>query len=119
KGRLDQSHKDVERLTREHAQTVNDLPSAWRQRAGGAGVNGEVSFPAEADLKRMREQVETLESTRKILRESEGQLTRWQTLRVQVDQTKQTLQTLEVSLPGDVGALRRNHIQMTTQETTL
>src|SRR5439155_8243078 len=119
KGRLDQAHRDVERLTREYAQTVADLPAAWRQRAAGAGADGEPSFPAEADLKRMREQVETLESTRQKLHEAEGQLTRWQTLRVQVDQTKQTLQTLEVSLPGDVGALRRKHVQYEAQDSTL
>src|SRR5581483_11005597 len=119
KGRLDQSHKDVERLTRECGQTVTDLPAMWRERAAGAGADGEPSFPSEADLKRMREQVEGLEPTRQKLKESETQLTRWQALRVQAEQTRQTLQALEVSLPGDVGALRRKHIQMTTEESTL
>lgn len=119
KNHLDQSRREVERLTRESGQTLNDLPTVWRQRASGAGSDGEPSFPTDADLKRLRDQVDTLEPIRLQLRETEGQLVRWQSLRVQVEEIRKTLQTLEATLPGDVGALKRKHVQLTANESTL
>jgi DNA repair exonuclease SbcCD ATPase subunit len=116
---LDQARRDVERLTRETAQAVADLPAFYRERAGGAGVDGEPAFPSESDVASLRQQAAGLETARKELRETESMFTRLQKLRVQVESTREQLQRIEIDLPGDVGALRRKHISMESQESNL
>jgi DNA repair exonuclease SbcCD ATPase subunit len=116
---LEQAQKDVQRLTQETAQAVADLPAFHRERAGGAGIDGEPAYPTEADLNALRQQVSGLGAARKQLAETETLHVRWRELRVQVEQTRQVLGTLEADLPGDVGALRRKHNSLEAQESAL
>ena len=119
---MEQSRRDVERLSIECGRAFDDLPSLYRERVG---VKGDVpdwaatSFPGDNDLAGLREQVRQVEGVRRQVQETQALHGRWQALKAQSETTRQTLSALEAELPHDVGAIRRKHLNLESTERTL
>jgi DNA repair exonuclease SbcCD ATPase subunit len=119
---MEQARRDVERLGSECGRAFDDLPPLYRERVG---VKGDIpdwtatAFPTDADLAGLREQVRQVEGVRRQLQEAQALHGRWQALTAQGETTRQTLNALEAELPHDVGAVRRKHLNLESNERTL
>ena len=122
-GQLKQARRDVERLTGECTQAFAELTPLHRDRIGiepaTSGAWLATTFPTEEDLEELRGQVRQVAGVRKQLKELETLSTRWQALKAQCDNTRQTLHSLEADLPQDVGAIRRKYVNMESTERSL
>lgn len=127
KGALSESEARIERQLVDCANAYDDLSPTYKQRvltkpeAQARGIDEwlKTTWPQPTDLEKETKRVEGLSHVKENLERTEKQFEQWKELKAQAEATRKNLAKLEQSLPGEIDALREEHVRLQTEDRTL
>lgn len=123
KNELEKVRAEIERLTRDCTQVWDELPEPHRTRVALASAPATAeawlatTYPSADDLAQVRTLAQKKAAVLAQVREAEKRHEQWRDLKTKLQIARQTLQEIEGRLPDQVGRIRREHGQMTTEVT--
>ncbi|MGF1581392.1 MAG: hypothetical protein ACFCD0_18870 [Gemmataceae bacterium] len=116
-----QATKDLDRLRKECSRVYGDLPREFRLKISEDLPDDwlATSYPTVEELSALRQRADGLNHARRVLREAETQLNKWNQLKGQESSVEQDLTRVRSQLPKDPKSVRDQHTKLETEEKSL
>lgn len=123
---LKQAQADTIRYVAECQEVHQEIPEPFLSLIGMEDSGSDqpelwlsTTYPEEKDLQNLKKEAATLTRLQNEVQKAEEKRQKWQSLKAQCDAIRKNLETLEAELPGQVDELRREHIRVKADESTL